>query len=132
MVRSCPLPAVPGARRRRAARISPSGDGTVTLEVENLYGSLQAAKTLSGDPEAIAELEDFAFTVNWTSDEPDVVGAATSGSFIVTGDGAPAPEPSLAFPTGMIYESFPRRRRRTFRPEWSGPACSGRPRPTWS
>ena len=96
-------PAVPGASPPKGRLVvSPSSDGAVTLDVENLYGSLQVAKTLSGDPEAIAELEDFEFTVNWTSDHPDVVGDATSGSFTVTGDGTPAPDPALAFPTGTI------------------------------
>ena len=99
--RSSFTPAVPGASPPKGRLVvSPSSDGAVTLDVENLYGSLQVAKTLSGDPEAIAELEDFEFTVNWTSDQPDVVGDATSGSFTVTGDGTPAPGPRPRLPDG--------------------------------
>lgn len=82
--------------------ISPSSGGELTLDVANRYGSLQVAKTLSGDSEAIAALEGFAFTVNWTSDTPDVAGGETSGSFTVTGDGTPSPDPALAFPSGAV------------------------------
>lgn len=96
-------PAVPGSSPPKGRLVvSPTAEGAVTLEVENLYGSLQVAKTLSGDAEAIAELEGFEFTVNWTSDHPDIEGDATSGSFTVLGDGTPAPDPALAFPTGTV------------------------------
>ena len=53
--------------------ISPRPAGqVVTLEVTNAYGSFQVVKTNTGDPEAVAAVADLVFTVNWTSDQPDV------------------------------------------------------------
>ena len=98
-----------------------------SFDVENLYGSLQVAKTLSGDPEAIAELEDFEFTVNWTS---------TSLPSSATRHPAPSLSPvtALQFPRPPSpsrrapSSPSPRRRRPTFRRAWSGPPPAGRGR----
>ncbi|GAA1953545.1 hypothetical protein GCM10009776_14240 [Microbacterium deminutum] len=84
--------------------VAPTTDGTVTLDVENSYGSVQVSKTLAGDAEAIDAVADLEFTVTWTSDQPDLVGGATSGSFPVPGDGTPVPEPALTFPTGTVVQ----------------------------
>ena len=66
----------------------------------NAYGSFQVVKTNTGDPEAVAAVADLVFTVNWTSDQPDVTGGDTSGSFTVKGDQVAAPVPPLSFPVG--------------------------------
>ena len=81
--------------------ISPRPAGqVVTLEVTNAYGSFQVVKTNEGDEEAVDAVADLVFTVNWTSDQPEVVDGDTSGSFTVTGDGTAAPDPALSFPVG--------------------------------
>ena len=42
--------------------------------------------------------------MTWTSDQPDIVDGDTSGSFPVPGDGTPAPDPALTFPTGTVVQ----------------------------
>ena len=81
--------------------ISPRpADQVVTLDVTNAYGSFQVVKTNTGDPEAVAAAANLVFTVNWTSDQPEVTGGTTSGSFTVKGDQVAAPVPPLSFPVG--------------------------------
>jgi len=103
-------------------------DGTLTLGVTNSYGALQVEKTLVGDAGAVAASGAVEFTVNWTSSEPDVVDAETSGSFVVTGDGTQMPDPALRFPAGttvQLTETAP-----TVLPpgvEWTGASWTAAP-----
>ncbi|MGA9639526.1 DUF5979 domain-containing protein, partial [Flavobacterium sp.] len=94
-------PADPSDPSQALVVISPQAEDTVlSVGITNSYGSFQVVKTVTGDEEATEAASAAIYTVNWTSDEPDVASNATSGSFTVTGDGTPAPEPALSFPVG--------------------------------
>lgn len=94
-------PANPDDATQGLLVLAPTPAGQVArVTVTNDYGALQVVKELAGDDEAVEQIEDLAFTVDWVSDQPETASGELSGSFTVSGDGTAAPEPALSFPVG--------------------------------